>query len=569
MRDGHEGRGRLGNRRHFLAAVLVVLGMGLGVGIGPIVSRDDGRISFRKVEQAYDVIWRHYVDPVEGLDLADKAIAAMLLELDPHSVYVDPERVRTLTQDYNGWFDGVGISFEILGNGVGRDTAAVSMVLPDGPGFRAGLLSGDRILSIDGLSAVGWNTESVERALRGPRGTPVLLRLRRPGTRQTVEVTVRRGRVPITTLDAAFMLDDRTGYIRLNRFARNTHQEFVRAARDLRREGMQRLIFDLRGNSGGYMDQATRIVDEFLPGGKLIVSSRSRHSEYANEIYSTPGGQLETQSVILLVDEQSASASEIVAGALQDHDRALVLGRRTYGKGLVQKQFSLPDESALRLTISRFITPSGRLIQTPYSNGSRESYRENRMNVRRSDTVLSHEDLVAGAPDSLKFTTAAGRVVLGGGGIVPDMVTIADGRTSFRRGLLLRGLDNRYAQQYLDENGSRLRTRYGSRRDAFISSFRPGPDFVRNFLRMAETEGLEVSEELWAAARKLPTTKEMREELAWLESTLRGRVAARLFDRQAWFEATAGTDPVIRLAMRSWNEASALASLYAGSLEAR
>jgi carboxyl-terminal processing protease len=545
-----------GPRFRWAALVLLLLGgVVFGAGIGPVISNDDGRASLRKLETAFQLIMTQYVDRVDSAGLAEEAIMAMLRQLDPHSAYLTAERLRTVTDEFNGSFDGVGFSFEMVGNGQGADTVMVVHVVPDGPGREAGVLSGDRILTVDGKPTIGWSSVDAEAALKGARGTSVELTILRPGKPDAFEMTIRRGRVPLNTVEASFMLDPFTGYVRLNRFARTTHQEFVRAVRQLKREGMERLVLDLRGNSGGFMDQAVRVADEFLPAGKVIVTAQARLAENRQTMRSTGGGLLEREPLIVLVDEHSASASEIVAGALQDHDRALIVGRRTFGKGLVQKQFILPDESALRLTVSRFYTPSGRLIQMPYENGSRDAYRDARRNVRHADELLTHDELVHQAADSIRFQTTAGRTVLGGGGILPDLIVPA-GSENFTRLVTRRGIDNLFARHYIDDHGPMLRTEWSDRREEFVRGFVLTPLALADFLILAEREGLPVPEHWHEAAGGLPLR--LDDELTALEVMLRGRIGSRLFDRAIWYQINYEADPMLRAAMEHWGDVEAL-----------
>ena len=373
--------------------VLLAVGLLLGMQIGTAISGDDNYESLRKLEKAFTVITDRYVEDVDSSELTESAIQGMLRDLDPHSVYIDAEQMRKVNEDFNASFDGIGIQYEFIEGPEGLDTVTVLNPLPGGPSDEAGLLSGDRIVAVDDSSAVGFSQQDVARTLKGPRGTKVDVTVKRPGYAELLEFTITRDEIPLWTIDASYMIDARTGYIRLDRFARTTYGEFMEAMRELKGQGMERLVLDLRDNAGGFMDMAIRISDEFLDEDEVIVSARSRHTEYNQESRATDGGSFEGGGVIVLVNEHSASASEIVAGALQDHDRALVVGRRTFGKGLVQKQFALRDGSVLRMTISRFYTPSGRLIQTPYEDGSREGYYETKRERFKEDRTLSMDEI--------------------------------------------------------------------------------------------------------------------------------------------------------------------------------
>ncbi|MGC8775057.1 MAG: S41 family peptidase [Chlorobaculum sp.] len=321
---------------------------------------------------AYKLIRSYYVDPVNADSLQSAGVRGMLQSLDPHSVYLEPEKAAITQSNFNGNFDGIGIEFDVV-----RDTLLVVTPLVGGPSESVGIMPGDRIISIDSKNVIGIKPSAVLGKLRGERGTKVNLKIYRPLTGRTVDFLVTRGKISTSSIDAAFLDDARTGYIRISQFVETTAKEFRDAVQKLRNKGMQRLIIDVRGNPGGYLDQAVAVADELLPAGKLIVYTKSRHGGDDQMKYSsTSGGVFESGSLCLLVDRGSASAAEILAGALQDNRRALLIGELTFGKGLVQRQFKLSDDSVVRLTVSRYFTPSGRQIQREYDDGlqGRERY---------------------------------------------------------------------------------------------------------------------------------------------------------------------------------------------------
>lgn len=351
--------------RRFLPYGLALLlgGVAVGFQMGTVFSRNPARYAFRKLREAFLIVQQRYVDPVDSDRLTEHAIRGMLSRLDPHAVYLSAAEMRRVQESFEGSFEGIGITYELLPGPDGQDTIAVQSVIPGSPSDQAGLLAGDRIVAINGSSAIGFTHERVQRALKGPRGTQVRVTVRRPGVPELREFTITRDRIPLYTVDAAYMLDRQTGYLKISRFARTTHREVVPALRRLRQQGMERLVLDLRNNSGGYLEVAVQVADELLGGHQLIVRQQGRRPEHQASWRARPGGLFETGPLIVLVNERTASDSEIVAGALQDHDRALLVGRHTFGKGLVQEQIYLPDSSALRLTVARFYTPLGRLIQ--------------------------------------------------------------------------------------------------------------------------------------------------------------------------------------------------------------
>ncbi|MEX2402924.1 MAG: S41 family peptidase, partial [Balneolales bacterium] len=324
------------------------------------------RESVSSFESAYRYMVNNTVD--ENIDKrVEDAIKGMFNKLDPHSIFIAAEQSERIEEEFAGKFQGVGIQFEVL-----RDTITVISAISGGPSEELGIQSGDRIVQIDDSSSVGFTEQDVVNHLRGPKGTNVKVGIKRPLNSELINFDIIRDDIPLYTVDASYMLDEKTGYVRVSRFAATTHQEFISAMSKLDELGMERLMLDMRGNPGGYLEQAVRITNEFFPRGTNLVATQSRHSRFTSEYRANRNGRYMDMPIIMLIDEGSASGSEIVSGALQDHDRALLVGRRTFGKGLVQQQYEMPDHSNIRVTISRYNTPSGRLIQKPYSNGREE-----------------------------------------------------------------------------------------------------------------------------------------------------------------------------------------------------
>lgn len=540
---------------------LLTIGICLGLVLGMQSTPDEAaRTALQKLSEAYRTASTRYVEDVSTDALTSGAIRGMLKPLDPHSVYISAERMQRVSETFNASFEGIGITYELIDGPNGQDTLSVLTVIPGGPSAEAGLQSGDRILSANGASTVGFSHEQVQSTLKGPKDTTVELLIRRPGRTTLLEKRVERGEVSLRTVVAAFMANDRTGYVKISRFAQTTHEEFIRAVTRLKRRGMEQLILDLRGNSGGLMKMAVRIADEFLSEDQLIVSSRSRHSAFTQSDYATGGGAFEDQPLIVLVDDRSASASEIVAGALQDHDRALIMGERTFGKGLVQRQFRLADGSALRLTISRFYTPSGRLIQTPYDEG-RAAYYHAKAAVRVGDSSRSADDIIAAAPDSLRYRTDAGRTVVGGGGIMPDYVV--DVRAdSIRRHLAQSNAVNAFARHWLDRHGEQMRTTWADRSDAFVHQYRVDEAQYEAFLDRARTEGQCVAPTEGAAPDGAVACPTLREKQALMKVFIKAHLAQRLFGRSEWYPVYLQVDPVFTKALQRWPDAESLAVRY-------
>lgn len=373
----------------------------------------------QKMHQLLQMIRFAYVDDIDMQPIVEKGIGEMLKELDPHSAYISPKDVAKANEPLVGNFDGIGVSFQIL-----KDTIVIVEVISGGPAEKLGVQSGDKIVRIDTVAAVGDSATNdfVFRRLRGPKGTTVEVGIRRRGIDRELAYKIVRDKIPLHSVDAAFMVDDKTGYILLSRFARTTPDEIRSALGALQAEGMTQLILDLRGNTGGYLDVAVALSDEFLPGGRIVTYIEGK-AQPRYEFKTSERGLFKTGDMVVLIDEGSASASEIVSGALQDWDRALLVGRRSFGKGLVQRPFDLPDKAQVRLTTSRYYTPSGRCIQKPYAEGA-DDYNSD-LSKRYSHGEMWNADSIH-FPDSLKYRSAGGRVVYGGGGIMPDVFVPLD-----------------------------------------------------------------------------------------------------------------------------------------------
>lgn len=369
------------------------------------------------VQEVIDLIERRYVDSIQTDSIGDAAIEEMLKHLDPHSVFIPSKQLAAVNADLAGNFEGIGVEFQIF-----DDTVHVVQVVQDGPSAKAGIQIGDKIIKADSTVIAGkeWGPEEIRKKLRGKGGTPVSLTLLRKGKELVLSVT--RGRVPLPSLDAAYLIDKETGFIRLNKFSETTFREFMTALEDLQKQGMKKLILDLRSNGGGLLSAAVDMADEFLSGNKLIVYTQGNKME-KQEFRAKRDGLFETGPLVLLMDEFSASASEVLAGALQDYDRATIIGRRSFGKGLVQEQYTLSNGSALRLTVARYFTPLGRSIQKPYENGI-EQYKAE-LNERYHNGEVSRTDTTF-APKGKTYTTAKGKKLYGNGGITPDVLVGID-----------------------------------------------------------------------------------------------------------------------------------------------
>ena len=451
------------SKRTVLFPLLLAAGVVLGLVLGQYLGRNSttsqlkGMLSrmalpTNKLTYTLSLIENQYVDSVSMDSLAEHVIPLLVKELDPHSVYIPASEMQALNEPLEGEFDGIGVVFNMA-----TDTVIVLNVIPQGPSDKAGIKAGDRIIEIGDSVVAGRKSpqNNVVKMLRGPRGTTVHLGIGRQGISGLVPIDVERGVIPIRSIESAFRIADGVGYVKLGQFARTTYDEFRRALASLRAEGVTKLIFDLRGNSGGFLDQAIAVANEFLHKGQLIVYTEDRRHEQLRE-YADGNGSAQDMEVVVLIDEGSASSSEILAGALQDNDRGTIVGRRSFGKGLVQRQIPYSDGSALRLTTARYYTPTGRSIQKPYTIGDDESYEEDIWNRYKNNEFFSADSIHFA--DSLKRTTPGGKVVYGGGGIMPDVFIPADTTdvTKYFIEVSGRNILYRYTIEYADRHREAL-----------------------------------------------------------------------------------------------------------------
>ena len=451
------------SKRTVLFPLLLAAGVVLGLVLGQYLGRNSttsqlkGMLSrmalpTNKLTYTLSLIENQYVDSVSMDSLAEHVIPLLVKELDPHSVYIPASEMQALNEPLEGEFDGIGVVFNMA-----TDTVIVLNVIPQGPSDKAGIKAGDRIIEIGDSVVAGRKIpqNNVVKMLRGPRGTTVHLGIGRQGISGLVPIDVERGVIPIRSIESAFRIADGVGYVKLGQFARTTYDEFRRALASLRAEGVTKLIFDLRGNSGGFLDQAIAVANEFLHKGQLIVYTEDRRHEQLRE-YADGNGSAQDMEVVVLIDEGSASSSEILAGALQDNDRGTIVGRRSFGKGLVQRQIPYSDGSALRLTTARYYTPTGRSIQKPYTIGDDESYEEDIWNRYKNNEFFSADSIHFA--DSLKRTTPGGKVVYGGGGIMPEVFIPADTTdvTKYFIEVSGRNILYRYTIEYADRHREAL-----------------------------------------------------------------------------------------------------------------
>lgn len=492
----------------------------------------------RKLQLALYAINNLYVDSTNQAKLVEDAITGMLEKLDPHSTYTNPEETKEMTEPLAGNFDGIGIQFNML-----TDTVYVIQVISGGPSEKVGLMAGDRIVEVNDsvIAGVKMSTPEVMKRLRGPKGSEVHIKVKRGGEPKLLDFTITRGKIPVYSIDAAYMADKKTGYIKLNRFAASSTKEFKEALNNLTRKGMTQLILDLQGNGGGYLNVAIELADEFLSRGKLIVYTEGEKQK-RQEALSTYAGSFEDGRLVILVDEASASASEILSGAIQDWDRGIIIGRRTFGKGLVQRPIPLPDGSMIRLTVARYYTPTGRCIQKPYEKGKGEEYAHDLMSRYKHGELMSADSIHF--PDSLKFQTLEkARTVYGGGGIMPDVFVPIDTtyNSEYHRSLISNGLVNRVAMNYLDQHREELNKRYKkvhTYKERFVV-----PESVMNDLRiMADNKKIAFKEE------------EYNRSLPLIRLQIKALIARDLFDTTSYFYIINDVNQTYQEALRLIND---------------
>lgn len=490
-----------------------------------------------RINTLLNIINDQYVDPVNIDSLVEEAIPQILSDLDPHSVYISAEDVQMTNDELKGSFSGVGIEFVIR-----NDTIQVQGVIKNGPAERAGILAGDKIVAIDGEPFVGngvTNQEAMHR-LKGPENTKVTVGVKRYGSNKVESFTITRGEIPQKSISATYMLDDETGYIKVKNFGDNTYPEMLISLAQLSQSGFRNLVIDLRDNTGGYMQAAVQMVNEFLPKDKLIVYMEGRKSPRVD--YNSDGrGAYQTMPLTVLINEGSASASEIFAGAIQDNDRGTIIGRRSFGKGLVQQQLDFPNGSVIRLTVARYYTPSGRCIQKPYTSGSGGGYEEDLVERYEHGEFFSQDSIKHTGPE---YHTSIGRTVYGGGGITPDIFVAEDttGVTSYYKQAAMSGLILQFAFEFTDQQRNKLNE--FDDMDA-LNSYLISQNTVEKFAVYADSHGLKRRNLLIKQSRKL------------LERYINSRIIYNIMDENAWLEYLNRDDEVVAAALQVFKDNAA------------
>ena len=455
--------------------------------------------AMQKLLNAEYAISTLYVDSVNEEKLVEDAIKGMLENLDPHSSYTDAKETKELEEPLQGEFSGVGIQFNM-----NQDTLYVIQTVPGGPSERVGVLAGDRIITVNDtvIAGVKMRNSDIQKRLRGKKGTRVTIQVKRPGVKELITFRITRDNIPLHSIDASYMLDEKTAYLRISRFGAKTHEEMMDALKQLKKQGMTQLIMDLSDNGGGYLNAAIDMCNEFLDYGQLMVYTEGDNSP-RNEANANGWGDYKDLHMVVMVNQFSASAAEIFAGAMQDWDRAVVVGRRTFGKGLVQRPFKFEDGSMMRLTVARYYTPSGRCIQKPYSRGDKKAYEHELVDRANEGEYYSLDSIQFN--DTLRYTTRLnGRTIYGGGGVMPDVFVPIDTTeySTYYRDLSAKGIINQYSIGYVDEHRKALAKQYKTLKD-FDDRFIVTDEMMRDFIAMGEKDSVKYDEEKYRTSEQL------------------------------------------------------------------
>ena len=515
----------------FFLAVGCIIAMAATAQNQPQKPQTKAQMNAQKLATTLYLIENFYVDTTNIDKVTEDAIIAALKELDPHSAYISKKDVEKANEPLVGSFEGIGVTYQLI-----RDTITVISPTAGGPSEKVGIMAGDQFIKIDGENAFGKkiDNEYVQKRLRGKKGTKVTVSVKRGDDPELLDFEIIRDKIPLNSINAAYMLDNHVGYIKLDRFAQESTQEFKEAFTKLQAQGMESLIFDLRGNTGGYLNTAIELVDQFLTENQLVVFTEGTHSPY-QEWRCTKAGLYTVGKLVVLIDEGSASASEILSGAIQDHDRGVVIGRRSFGKGLVQRPFNLPDGAQIRLTTSRYHTPSGRCIQRPYEKGAEDYAKE--MTKRLEHGEYYHADSIH-FPDSLKFKTDGGRTVYGGGGIMPDLFIPVDTayNSKLYTNLVRKGALNRFTTDYGLKHRDEIKAQYGDF-EHFNKDFTVSQDLVNGLKKAAEEAKVEWNDEQFAHSQK------------FILLQMKALIARNVWETQEYYRVMASEDAGVKKAL--------------------
>ncbi|MCX7876284.1 MAG: S41 family peptidase [Melioribacteraceae bacterium] len=498
-----------------LLTLAIIIGVYLGLKLSRYISIDENQREANKISQILDYTEKYYVDSVNSKKLVEDAINGMFSSLDPHTSYIDAEEQKLSEVEFRGNFEGIGVEFQII-----DDTITVVSPITGGPSELVGIFSGDRIIKINGISCIGWKNDKVIKTLRGSKGTKVNLTVFRPSNKKEIEFVVTRDKINLNSVDISLMTDNETGYIYLTRFAETSLDEIIDALDKLQKKGMKKLILDLRNNPGGLLNQAFYISDLFIDGNKMIVYTKSRIKNFNEEFRAEKTYPYEKIPIVVLVNSGSASASEIVAGAIQDWDRGLIVGETTFGKGLVQRPFELNDGSAVRITIAKYFTPSGRQIQRNYTDKEKYYLQAFTRNENEQDNLNHQAEKDSSRP---KYKTNSGRIVYGGGGITPDYIIDAGRLTNFSVELRKNNIFYLFVRKLMDANGNVIRNKFSNDIDKFVNEFTFSENQINEFIKFAENHKVKFN------------SKEFNLDKKYILNILKAFLARDLFKREGWY----------------------------------
>lgn len=548
-------------KRLFIVFLAVIFGLIAGVYFSPLISTDNIYQQIKKIDKVLNIAVKNYLEPVDTQKLTEAAIKGLLDELDVHSVYIPAEELKRVNEDFQGSFEGIGVEFDII-----NDTIVIVSPIPGGPSEALGIRSGDKIVKIDGESAIGLSRSDVPKKLKGPKGTVVEVDIKREGVKDLLHFRILRDKIPLNTIDAAFLVDGTDiGVIVVNRFAATTHDELVDALQKLTSMGMKKLVLDLRGNPGGYLNQAFLMAEEFIRAGDTIVYTKGRLPEF-NEVYISSGGSKYAKlPLIVLINAGSASASEIVSGAIQDLDRGLIVGETSFGKGLVQRQYDLGDGSAFRLTIAKYYTPSGRCIQRPYKDKDKYRHLVGRLELeegsyiydaynkivsqvkRINDTLKNPKDKIP--IDSLPiYYTRSKRVVFGGGGITPDYIIKQDTITRMTANIRSQNLFFEFIDKFLRKEVDLIRKNYKDFKE-YKKSYVISVELISQFRKFVESKDIKIDDKDWNTDK------------SYIAVYLKAQIARIVWGRSQFLEVIFDTDSQFKKALEIFPEAIKIAKL--------
>ena len=524
--------------------IILTLGIVLGIQIEKVFSDDNLRDGVQKLNDVLTYTQKYYIEEVDTPKLVEAAIKGITDELDPHSFYISAKDFESVEESFRGDFEGIGIEFQIV-----NDTITVVSPITGGPSESLGILPGDRIVKIESEACIGFTNDQVREKLRGKAGSKVKVSISRIGVPELIEYEITRDKIPIYSVDASLMLKDKTGYVSVSRFSETTLDELNEALNKLKQQGMTQLILDLRGNPGGYLSQAVEMADLFIEGEKKIVYTEGRRKDANEEYFASKPSPFEATPLIVIINHGSASASEIVSGAIQDWDRGLIIGETSFGKGLVQRQFTLPDNSAIRLTISKYFTPSGRSIQRDYSD--KKKYEEYYASMDDTGTKEGENLNHNAEQDTTKpvFKTNKGRTVYGGGGITPDYILKTERITEFTSDLLRKNIFYQYILNYIEKQGNGIGSKYGNDLNRFVNEFNFSDDELNKFISFASAKEVKFNEE------QFKTDKE------YIATRLKAQLARNYWKNDGWYSVMLTTDNQVEKAMSLFDEAKEIANL--------